>query len=269
LSRRLIGKLERSVETLELSWFDARSSAFEEVCLPGYLKRSSLFRLRIEELLPPEVDRVLYLDADVLVRRPLAELWDTPLDGKLIGAVRDPTSPWVSAVRGFPWREIGIPPTTPYFNAGVMLIPLDRWRGAHVGERALALLRRHEFVHADQCALNAVLCLSWQPLDRRWNTQWAHLVEDGTLAWVAETDTMSRSASEDAAVMHFNSGRMRRPWDPRCSHPYRGEWLSMVEHTAWAGWRPDRRGKGKRALQRLRKAGRVLAHDQLYTIEPT
>jgi hypothetical protein len=99
--------------------------------------------------------------------------------------------------------------------------------------------------------------------------QWAHLVDDGTLAWVAETETMGRRAPRDAAIMHFNSGRMRRPWEPRCTHPYRQEWLSMLERTAWAPWHPERNGKTKRALQRVRRAVRVLTHDQPFAAGPS
>jgi lipopolysaccharide biosynthesis glycosyltransferase len=259
---QLIRKLERPLEGLDLCWLDARSAAIQGVRLPDYLTRGSLFRLRIDELLPDEVDRVLYLDADLLVREPLVELWETPLDGRLLGAVRDATSPWVSAVFGFPWREFGMSPSAPYFNAGVMVIPLDDWRSQRVGPRSLELLQRHGFANADQCALNVVVGSAWKALEPRWNMQWGHLVDDGTLAWVSESEIMERLAPREAAIIHFNSGRMRRPWEPHCTHPYCEEWIAMLEHTAWPGWHPKRNGRVKRAGQRLRRAGRMLAHDR-------
>ena len=66
-------------------------------------------------LLP--VERVLYLDAGVLVRKDLKDLWDTDLCGKPIAA-----SPDV----GFPMSGLdgSTPSPSPYSNAGIMLMDL-------------------------------------------------------------------------------------------------------------------------------------------------
>ena len=259
---RLIGKIQRSVEGMDLTWLDARSPRIEALFKPDYMARSSLFRLRVEELLPSDLERVIYLDADVLVRRPLTELWSTKIDDKMVGAVRDPSAPWVSGVTAFPWSKLGIAPTTPYFNAGVLLIPLNLWRAADVGAQAMALLKECGFAHGDQCALNVILRDRWQPLDPQWNTQWGHLVDTGTLAWVADPEVMRQSTPIDPAIVHFNAGWMLRPWEPRCQHPFREEWLSMMGHTAWPRWHPSRNGKCRRALQRFKRAARALADDR-------
>ena len=259
LGSRLLTKIERSVRALHVTWLDARSPTMDALLKPDYLARSSLYRLRLEELLPSDVDRVLYLDADVLVRRPLAELWSTPLEDKMVAAVRDPAAPWVSAVRNFPWVELGIGPSTPYFNAGVMLMSLKLWREADVSARAIQLLERCELGHGDQCALNAVLSGRWRSLDPCWNTQWAHLVDTGTLAWVAETETKNGITPAGSAIMHFNASRMLRPWEPRCEHPFRDEWLTTLRQTSWPRWHPSRNGKFRRGLQRLKRAALAIA----------
>ncbi|KZV96850.1 nucleotide-diphospho-sugar transferase [Exidia glandulosa HHB12029] len=69
-------------------------------------------------LLP--VERVLYLDADVLVRKNLSELWSTDLQGRALGAARN---------IGHPLGHVGVwDEKRPYFNAGVMLLDLARIR---------------------------------------------------------------------------------------------------------------------------------------------
>ena len=40
----------------------------------------------------PDLDRLLYLDADTIVLADLSELWRTDLQGRVVGAIRDPGS---------------------------------------------------------------------------------------------------------------------------------------------------------------------------------
>src|SRR5580704_16997531 len=56
--------------------------------------------LLLPELFPEGLDRVLFLDADLLVLGDLAELWEVRLDGRALGAVVDPAIPLCSSVRG-------------------------------------------------------------------------------------------------------------------------------------------------------------------------
>jgi lipopolysaccharide biosynthesis glycosyltransferase len=51
-------------------------------------------------LLPPGLDRVLFLDADLLVLDDLLELWQTPLAGHVVAAVPDGAVPQCSSARG-------------------------------------------------------------------------------------------------------------------------------------------------------------------------
>src|ERR1700739_1563744 len=68
-------------------------------------------RLWVDEFFPERVDRVLYLDADIVVVGSIAPLWNTDLDGGLMGAVDIPGSD--QGVRRLAMRaEDG------YFNAG-------------------------------------------------------------------------------------------------------------------------------------------------------
>jgi len=50
---------------------------------------ATYFRLLVGELLPPEVTKAIYLDADILVSGDLAGLWNTEMNGNLALAVPD------------------------------------------------------------------------------------------------------------------------------------------------------------------------------------
>ena len=108
--------------------------------------------------------RVLYVDADVLVRKDLKDLWDTDLCGKPIAAAPDV---------GFPMSGLdGSTPESPspYFNAGVMLMDLALVR-AGLDELYVTAAEKSDSTLKDQDALNAHLRGDWHPLSLKWNAQ--------------------------------------------------------------------------------------------------
>jgi len=86
-------------DLVTVHWKDARSGNLDSVQLATY-PTAILFRLRIADLLPDSVDRVIYLDSDIAVRKPLGELWETELGEYPVGAVRDAKVPWAGAPAG-------------------------------------------------------------------------------------------------------------------------------------------------------------------------
>jgi lipopolysaccharide biosynthesis glycosyltransferase len=246
-------------EAVTLCWLDARSLCLEDAHLPASLPTAALFRLRIGDLLPDDIERVIYIDTDTAVRRPLDELWEANLDGCVLGAVRDPVVPWAAAPKGLPWSVVGVPPETPYFNSGVLVVDMRPWRSQRISEHALGLLAQHRFLYGDQCALNTVLLGRWAPIGPQWNIQAGHLAGDGSLAWVTESRDSLAAAIDDPAIIHFNKSALRRPWDSQCTHPYRDLWLEYLDRTPWKGWRPPAKPSHARNFaKRVRKAGTIL-----------
>ena len=85
--------------------------------------------LLLGELLPDDVERVLFLDADLLVLDDPTGLLEVDLGGRALAAAVDGAIALCSGPRGVrAWREQGIPAFAPYFNAGVMAISLRDWR---------------------------------------------------------------------------------------------------------------------------------------------
>ncbi len=246
-------------EAVTLCWLDARSLRLQDAHLPPSLPTAALFRLRIGDLLPEDVERVIYIDADTAVRRPLDELWETNLNGCVLGAVRDSVVPWAAAPKGLPWSEVGVPPETPYFNSGVLVVDMRAWRSQRISEHAVELLTQHRFLYGDQCALNTVLRGAWAPIGPQWNIQGGHLAGDGSLAWVAESRERLAAAIDDPAIVHFNNSGLGRPWESECTHPYRDLWLEYLDRTSWRGWRPRAKPSHAQSIaRRTRKAARIL-----------
>jgi len=199
-----------------------------------FLPSASLYRMLLGEVLPAEIERVIYLDADIVVRGSLARLASVDLVGEPVGAVRDAASPWAAGPLGPDWRVLGLSPASPYFNAGMLVIDLTRWRAEGAGAACLAVLDGRHLKWGDQDALNTVFERRWTELPRRWNLQ--SVDADGTgVAWGLWSEDVA-AAVADPAVVHF-TGRIK-PWMPNGPAFSRPEWYEVLDTTAWQGWRP-------------------------------
>jgi lipopolysaccharide biosynthesis glycosyltransferase len=143
----------------------------------NYISKITYARLLIPEIFPPTVAKVLYLDADLLLFEDLGSLWQTDLGGAVVGAVADFSLHTRFLAQGFDPQvgrahHGGLPPVRDYFNAGVLLIDLERWREREISKRAFAYLKEHpRSPHMDQDALNFAADTQWLALDPRWNLQ--------------------------------------------------------------------------------------------------
>ncbi|KAA8710303.1 glycosyltransferase family 8 protein [Helicobacter canis] len=121
-------------------------------------------RLLLDSILPQSVSKCIYLDCDVLVRSDIAGLFSYDLHGALLGAVRDLAfNDASSACR----NHLGF-----YFNAGVLLLDMEKWRESKAGERLFALLEARPQITQgfhDQNLLNECFCDEVCELPLGWN----------------------------------------------------------------------------------------------------
>lgn len=113
-----------------------------------------------------EADKVIYLDCDVIVNRDIKDLYDIPLQGRLIGAVKDNSHYWDKRGRVRPKfkEKIEYLKLTPddCFEAGVMVFNLARLRELNAGGNIFmdrtkaALASGIDLQYPDQDIMNAV-----------------------------------------------------------------------------------------------------------------
>jgi lipopolysaccharide biosynthesis glycosyltransferase len=229
-SRERIEEMAR--RRLRVEWIAVDERMLAGAHAPPVLTKASLFRLLLPQILADR-DRTIYLDGDVVVLESLKYLWELDLGDHVVGAVRDAASPWAAGAAGTNWREVGIAPDSPYFNSGVLVLPLERWRREQLAESALDLLRRVRTRWGDQCAINLVAEGRWQEIPRRWNLQTADADGRG-LAWALWRESVE-AALDNPAIIHFNE--REKPWNPGTAHPLAGAWFRFLDHMASSGWR--------------------------------
>nr|ACG39131.1 transferase, transferring glycosyl groups [Zea mays] len=94
----------------------------------------------LAELLEPCVRRAIYLDSDLVVVDDVAKLWRTDLGGRTVGAPEYCHANFTKYFTGRFWSDQRFAGTFAgrrpcYFNTGVMVVDLERWRQAGYTQR--------------------------------------------------------------------------------------------------------------------------------------
>jgi lipopolysaccharide biosynthesis glycosyltransferase len=251
--RRL--SLSWPADRCRIVWLNVDVSDLAGLPISGHVNLVSYYRILISRVLPAHLDRVIYLDSDLLVCADLSRLWNQDMQGRWCLAVRDCAAPNVDASRALPnydlcapylssihpvpnYRQLGLDPAAPYFNAGLMLVNLAAWRDNDLSREFIECLEQNR-AHVrwwDQYALNVVLAGRWGALDGRWNQgsqifaypSWRHNPLDRH-----EFDRVRN----DPFVVHF-TGRAK-PWAAAFGHPYYKTYFECLDATDWTGWRPS------------------------------
>jgi lipopolysaccharide biosynthesis glycosyltransferase len=222
----------------QVEFFDVQLSRAVELVRSKTLSRMSYARLLVGEILPATVSRVAYLDTDLLFELDVAELFRTDLGGKIVAAVPDGSAEWDREQ----FARLGVDGEH-YFNAGLMLIDLDRWRRSDAGNRAVQFCKQAKpvlvgpfkfgFFAWDQDGLNTVLAGQVHYLPSRWNS------------WAVRLDRYQR------VVIHLITGP--KPWDADYTGMFGDRFFEYLDRTAFAGWRPPRLLGAGATLKKLRR----------------
>lgn len=117
-----------------------------------HVSKTSLLKYYIADVLP-NLDKVLYIDSDVLVLHDLNSFFNTDIEGKYLAAVKDPS--WF--FENMHVVELGLEERGFYFNSGVMLMNLQKIRDDNL-VKALEDYTNNNFrTYMDQDALNVVV----------------------------------------------------------------------------------------------------------------
>lgn len=210
-----------------LSLLQASPEPLKGFPVNGHATIATYFRLLLPELLPSRSERVIFIDSDTIITSSLDELWEMPLHGKALAAV--PEHRLSCRDHGYIYGE--------YFNAGIMLIDLKKWRSSQLLERGRRFAQDHpdRLRHWDQDVLNHVFSGDWLPLDDRWNAC-PHLfgLTDGYEEISEQLSESEREAIINPAIVHFAGPGPVKPWNARCKHPLRDRYLEAKSQTPWA-----------------------------------
>lgn len=195
----------------------------------GHASAASLYRCKLASLLPAEIERVVYIDCDTLVLAPLDPLFDWPLGDATAAAVRTPM-PHLA--------DLGVSPSD-YFNSGVMLIDLEKWRRDGVEAEVFRIFETmpERLDWWDQCALNIALVGKTAALPRKFNYVFA--------------PNQLGNGFEMPTILHFAGAT--KPWQAPLTHPWGALYLELSASTPWPARPTDGQNRYVELAKMLRR----------------
>ena len=202
-------------------------TAFHITSDANRLSSAAYYRIFLPDILPRDIERVLYIDGDTIVLNSLKPLAEINLTGKALAAVHD------FNLDDGPKRcaRLGYSPQGGYFNSGVLLMNLNYWRENHLIQQCLETFHQHpeRIVYDDQDLLNAVVSerVFWLTAD--WNAQ--------DICYRSKFKKALHLSQEDKlrlrtpSIVHF-TGTMK-PWHWKSMHPLRKAYFHALSATPW------------------------------------
>ena len=205
------------------------------------LSRSAFYRLFLSDILPPSIDKVLYLDGDIIVRHSLLPLWNNDLFNNAVGATIDACEGDIEK-----YNRLRYSFKKGHFNSGVLLVNLKYWRDNHVEKDFLRYIADYpdRIILADQDVLNVIFQDKKLILPVKYNLQTAFLRKVPRWDyWKYETEL--KEAMADPTIVHFTEEG--KPWieTTKNPHPFRSTFLKYQNQTKWNDCRIERRSKNQ------------------------
>lgn len=207
-----------------INWLTMTDCLPEDAKMPvdnSSLPLNIYIRLFIPFFIPKNIKRIIFLDVDMIMLEDISKLWYTDLGDNIIGAVQDQFIQVVSRWGGLSnYEDLGIPADNKYFNAGLMLIDIEKWENADVTNSVLTSLSENKkhVQFQDQYGLNAVLALRWLSLDPLWNR-------------------FANSEDERPFLIHF-TGRKPIYKSYEFSEKYKVIFYEYLNMTGWKNFKP-------------------------------
>ncbi len=156
-----------------------------------HVTKPTYFRFKLPTYLPL-IEKVLYLDCDIIAMNSLSDLYNTDIQDYYTAMIPDIDSS----------QESERLQLAEYFNAGVMLINLKKWREENIQDKLFGFANENRSIilWQDQDVFNLVFKNNIKPLPHKWNYQIDH---DQKHKQVLQKDT-------EINILHF-AGRFK-PW---------------------------------------------------------
>lgn len=130
-------------------------------------------RIIIPEILPKDIERVIYLDGDTLITGDLKDLYNYDLGNNYVGMAKN-----------IGHLEYKMYKFDTYFNSGVIVMDLNKLRKNDVSNKMIEYLSTHSeefiydgqtdnsvYLYPDQDLINIILDGKIKKLDQNWNNQ--------------------------------------------------------------------------------------------------
>jgi lipopolysaccharide biosynthesis glycosyltransferase len=208
----------KKIKAFEIIYYKIDDKEYE-ICPVSYLPIATFYRVKIASILK-DVDKVLYLDCDLIVNKSLKELYNSDIENYWIAGIEDPIAQKNKERLGYDEKYL-------YFNAGVLLINLKKWREDKIEAKLFEYMKnsREKIKWVDQDLLNDVLYEKALEVDKRWNSQnfpYGHTYKD---------EKEYKKALKKPYIIHYILAE--KPWQIGSMVPRRKYYFKNFKKTPW------------------------------------
>lgn len=183
----------------------------------------------------PDINKLIYIDCDTLVVGNLSDLWEIDLEDHVAAGV-------LEAMGNLHKKAIGLRKQDPYFNAGMFLVDVNKWRNENYDKKASDFIRKMngKMEYADESVLNAIAANDMKIISPKYNLTSLSIYFSANEVQVYRKPCFHYSEEEikealgDARIIHFTSSFVDvRPWVEGSIHPYAHSWKMIKNNSMW------------------------------------
>lgn len=196
-------------------------SQFADLTLSKWVTVQAWFRIKLPDLCK-DLDKVLYLDCDTLIRGNLDELFSLDLTDKYLAGVKD-----VWGVSKYV-KRLGMKSGV-YVNSGMLLFNCDYCRKEHFFDKVVEFAKNNAKIieFCDQDSINKVVDeykLVISPKYNLMDTWW----RGGYYEFEGEEETEYLQSKENPVIVHLTG---LKPAFKGCGNKFKDEWWEVAKKT--------------------------------------
>lgn len=233
--KSMIDKIVKNRYHQEINYYHIDKDLIKDCIIDkeSHISIATYYRIFLESILDESIDKLIYLDCDLVIVGSIIDLWNTDISNYAVGCIEDMWSG-----KDDNYTRLNYDKSFSYFNAGVLLINLKYLRFIRFQDNAIAFINKnsHKLLFNDQDVLNALLHDKKLLLPFRYNLQ------DGF--YRIKRRIMPSSEEElnkeinHPVIVHYTGSK--KPWNYKSQHPLRGDYFKYLDMTPWNGERPHK-----------------------------
>lgn len=193
---------------------------FSEAPTLLHYTKTMYYRLLAHKFLPQKLDRILYLDPDILVINPIRELYEIDLEGYLYAAADHRTMP-ITEINKIRFNPFDL---EAYYNSGVLLMNLALQREVIDEKEIFDFIRKYhsKLIMPDQDIMNALYSKQIKGIDEvkyNYDARYYNIYKLKSSGQVDMDYVMNHTV-----ILHF-CGK-KKPWKKN----YSGKFYSLYKH---------------------------------------
>lgn len=226
----------------QLNFIEVNDNIFANFPVSKQFPIAIYYRLLSHRIVDENINKLIYLDSDIVVKNDIKDLWNIDLTDYCLAAVAD----------NLGYRrllDLGLPEGTLYFNSGVLVMNLNKWREKSIGESVIKYIddNKDKLKWVDQDALNAVLYNKWIQLHPTWNVQ-LNMFYFRDYEQVFNSESVLE-AKKSPSIIHYTSNS--KPWHDDNIHPMKQEYYKYLSLTPWSKFKPTKAKFVKRCKNKM------------------